>query len=92
VGERVAETRVVGLGLTGVSDLGVEVGVISVGEAMVLEKEKGERVRESREFFFFFSVVVVRRKKRVWVFATWPYPLIFGFGFWMRKQPMVCKL
>lgn len=40
VGVRVAETTVVGLGLIVVSDLGVEVGVISVGEAMVLEKER----------------------------------------------------
>jgi len=44
VGVRVAETTVVGLGLIGASDLGVEVGVNSVGEAMALEK--GERVSE----------------------------------------------
>ena len=42
-----------------------------------------------------FCVVVVRTEKEeeeCGVFATWPYRLILGFGFWMRKQPMVFKV
>jgi len=46
VGVRVAE-MVVSLALMGGSDLGVEVGVMSVGEAMVVLRERGgERVGE----------------------------------------------
>lgn len=37
VGDRVAAMAVVGLGLMGGSDFGVDVGVMSVGEAMVID-------------------------------------------------------
>lgn len=31
-------------------------------------------------------------KEKPWVFATWAYRLILCFGFWMREQPMICKI
>lgn len=83
VGANVA-VMVVGLVLMGGRDLGVEVGVMRVGEAMVLMEKKVREGRRERKREFLCEVY--------WVFATWPYRLIFVFGLWMRKQPMVCKV